>query len=92
MKKYFFGWGNFKWLVQELLKVASNKKSYFSKKRLESGLAFIVLQWGMIYFLIHSLDKMTSSDLLIWAGIEFAICGYTLNHIQKEKKLDKEKQ
>jgi hypothetical protein len=89
MKTYFFGWTNFKWLIRELLKVASNEDSFFSKKRIESGIAFIIMQWGMIYFIIHSMDKMTSSDLLIWAGIEGVVCGYTLTQIQKEKALEK---
>ena len=29
---------------------------------------------------------MTTSDLAIWAGIEFAVSGYMLSQIQKEKK------
>lgn len=86
MKTYFFGWANIKLGITELIKMYSNKDSFFSKKRFESGVAFIIMQWGMVYFLIHSMEKMTSSDLLIWAGIEGVICGYTLNQIQKEKK------
>ena len=31
---------------------------------------------------------MTASDLVIWAGIEFAVSGYIVNQIQKEKKDD----
>jgi hypothetical protein len=64
----------------------SSKKSYFSKKRIESGVAFIVAQWGMIFFLLEKHSDMTSSDLAIWAGIEFAVSGYIVNQIQKEKK------
>jgi hypothetical protein len=84
--KTFIGWTNLKWLIKELINVYSNKKSYFSKKRIESGIAFLIGQFGMIYFLMQNHDKMTSSDLAIWAGIEFAVSGYMLNQIQKEKK------
>ena len=63
----------------------SSKSSYFAKKRVESGIAFGVAQWGMIYFLLENHAKLTSSDIAIWAGVEFAICGYMINQIQKEK-------
>lgn len=86
LPKTFFGWSNIKWLIKELMNVYSVKKSYFSKKRLESGMAFLVGQFGMVYFLIQNHATMTSSDLAIWAGIEFAISGYMINQIQKEKK------
>ena len=88
-KKYFFGWTNFKFLITEFVKMYSNQDSFFSKKRFESGVAFVIMQWGMVYYLIHSMEKMTSSDLLIWAGIDAVICGYTLNQIQKEKVQEK---
>ena len=85
-KNWFFGWTNIKRLIKELIKLYSNESSYFSKKRVESGIAFLIGQWGMIYFLIININKLTSSDMFIWAGIEFAISGYILNQIQKEKK------
>ena len=85
-KKYFFGWENIKFALTEIIKIYSNKPSFFSKKRLESGIAFIIAQWGMIYFLLQKMPVMTSSDLAIWAGIEFAVSGYIINQIQKEKK------
>jgi len=85
-KKYFFGWTNLKWLIKELIAVYSSKPSYFSKKRLESGLAFITAQWGMIYWLIKNVEAISASELAIWAGIEFAVAGYMVNQIQKEKK------
>ena len=87
-KKWFFGWFNIKFLIKELVKLYSNEPSYFSKKRVESGIAFIVGQWGMIYFLTQNIDKLTTSDIAIWAGVEFAIAGYIINQIQKEKKVE----
>jgi len=88
LPKTFFGWTNIKWAIKELINVYSSKKSFFSKKRLESGMAFLIGQFGMVYFLIQNHAEMTSSDLAIWAGIEFAISGYMLNQIQKEKRKD----
>lgn len=86
-KKYFFGWSSWKWLFREILKIYSSKEdSFFSKKRIESGISFIILQWGMIYWLILNISKITSSDMLVWAGIECVICGYTLTKIEDAKK------
>jgi hypothetical protein len=85
-KKYFFGWANIKFVLSEIVKMYSSKPSFFSKKRIESGVAFAIAQWGMIFFLLEKHTEMTSSDLAIWAGIEFAVSGYILNQIQKEKK------
>jgi hypothetical protein len=86
--EWFFGWLNIKFLIKELIKLYSNEPSYFSKKRVESGIAFIVGQWGMIYFLTQNIDKLTTSDIALWAGVEFAIAGYIINQIQKEKKVE----
>lgn len=86
-KKYFFGWSNIKSIITEFSKIYSTKPSLLSKKRIESGIAFIVAQWGMIFFLLTKISIMTTSDLAIWASIEFAISGYIINHIQKEKSV-----
>jgi hypothetical protein len=77
-----------KWLKTEILNMYSAKPSFFSKKRVESGIAFLIGQWGMVFFLLEKHTIMTASDLAIWAGIEFAISGYMLNQIQKEKKVE----
>ena len=71
-----------KWFFTELMKMYSSEDSYFSKKRVESGVAFVISQWGMIWFLIKKIDVLTASDMLIWAGIEFAVAGYMVNQIQ----------
>lgn len=89
-KKWFFGWTNVKWLIKELINLYTTKDSFFSKKRIESGIAFIIGQWGMIYFLTKNIDKLTTSDITLWAGLEFAIAGYIVSQIQKEKKLNEE--
>ena len=86
MKTYFFGWTNIKWLITELRNIYSSKDSYFSKKRIESGVAFGIAQWGMIYFLLEHHSKLTMGEFLLWAAAEFAVSGYIINKIQSEKK------
>lgn len=86
-KKYFFGWTNIRWVIKEIVNLYSSTSSYFSKKRIESGISFAIGQWGMIYFMMQNIDELTTSDAVLWAGVEFAISGYIINQIQKEKKL-----
>ena len=82
----FFGWENIKWLIREITNMYSSKDSFFSKKRIESGVAFAVAQWGMIFFILEKHSSLTMTDLIMWAGVEFAISGYIIHQIQKEKK------
>ena len=91
-KKYFFGWGNIKKFITEIIKIYSSKPSFFSKKRIESGIAFIIAQWGMIFFLLEKHSVLTMTDLIMWAGVEFAISGYIIHQIQKEKKTEEQKE
>jgi len=74
---------------QELLKITSTGKSWFSKKRLEGSLAFTIGHIGMIVYLIMNICGMPMVDMAIWASIEFTIAGYNTYHIQKQKKEDK---
>lgn len=87
-KKMFFGWDNIKWGIKELINIYSSKDSYFSKKRIESGLAFIIAQWGMIFFLLEKHSTLTMGEFLLWAAAEFAVSGYIINKIQKEKQAE----
>jgi hypothetical protein len=80
--------GHIKWFFTEVMNMYSNNPSFFSKKRVESGIAFFISQWGMVYWLLKRFDVMTTSDFAMWAGIELAAAGYILNQIQKEKMLD----
>ena len=75
-----------KWFFKEVGKIYSTEDSYFSKKRIESGIAFAIGQFGMIYFLVQSVDTMSMQDMLMWSGTEFLMAGYTVSQIQKEKK------
>ena len=87
-KKFFFGWLNIKWFISEIGKMYSSKPSFFSKKRIESGIAFIIAQWGMIFFLLSKYDTLTMGEFLLWSAAEFAVSGYIIHQIQKEKKQD----
>lgn len=77
-----------KWFITEIINIYPNKPSYFSKKRVESGVAFAVAQWGMITFLLKKMDTLTMGEFLLWAAAEFAVSGYIINKIQKEKASD----
>lgn len=88
-KKYFFGWGNIKKGITEIIRVYSDKPSFFSKKRIESGIAFIIAQWGMVFYLLKKYPDLTMTDIVMWATIEFGVSGYIIHQIQKEKKMDK---
>jgi len=69
-KTYFFGWANLKWFITEISKMYSSKPSYFSKKRIESGVAFAIAQVGMVFFLIMKYETLHMSDFLWWAAAD----------------------
>ena len=59
---------------------------FSQKKRVESGIAFIIAEWGMVFFLLKKYPDLTMTDIIMWASIQFTISGYILHQIQKEKK------
>jgi len=79
-----------KWFFTEFMNMYSGKKSYFSKKRIESGVAFVVAQWGMIFFLLEKHSTLNMGEFLLWATVEFAVAGWMVNKIQKEKSTNTE--
>jgi hypothetical protein len=85
-KKYFFGWENIKWFLKEILTMYSASTSFFSKKRIESGVAFLIAQWGMIFFLLKKHSDLSMTDFVMWVAVEMAVAGYMVHQIQKEKK------
>ena len=91
-KKYFFGWGNIKKCITEIIRIYSEKPSFFSKKRIESGIAFIVAEWGMIFYLLKKYPDLTMTDMVMWATIQFGVSGYIIYQIQKEKKTEDKNQ
>lgn len=87
-KKFFFGWENIKWGIKEMMNIYSSSPSFFSKKRIESGVAFLIAQFGMVFFLLQKYQGLSMGEFLLWAGAEFAVSGYIINKIQKEKESD----
>ncbi len=84
-KKWFFGWTNIKWFIKEMMNIYTAKKTYFSKKRIESGIGFVIAEWGMIFYLLAKINTMTMVEFGMWASIQFFIAGYIVRQIQKEK-------
>ena len=74
-----------KWFFTEMMNMYSAKTSYFSKKRIESGVAFVIAQWGMIFFLLEKHSTLSMGEFLLWATAEFAVAGWMIHKIQKEK-------
>lgn len=85
-KKYFFGWSNIKWFIKQIICIYSNSDSFFSKKRIESGIGFMIAEFGMIFYLLSRIDQMDIVDFSAWASIQFFVAGYIVNEIQKQKK------
>jgi uncharacterized protein (DUF2132 family) len=89
-KKYFFGWGNLKRGITELIKTFSSKPSLFSSKKIERGLLFAsALIMVIVYFSYH-MKLMHSGDMLLITGALFVYAGYTMNMTRKDK-LDERK-
>lgn len=76
---------NTRWFFVEVIKMYSNQPSFFSKKRIESGISFIIAQCGMIYFFVTHVADLSMGEFLLWASAEFAVAGYIVNQIQNEK-------
>ena len=84
-ERFMATWSTFKWFIKEVAMIYSSGRSFFSKKRVESGAAFIIAQWGMIFFLLEKHSTLSMGEFLLWAAAEFAVSGYIINKIQKEK-------
>lgn len=74
-----------KYYIKELIKIYSNEKSFFSKKRIESGIAFIIGQILLIIYFANKLPILNTMDFVTLILIEFALAGYILNKIEKNK-------
>lgn len=83
--KWFFGWTNIKWFITEMVNIYTARKTYFSKKRIESGIGFVIAEWGMIFYLLAKINTLTMVEFGMWASIQFFIAGYIIRQIQKEK-------
>jgi hypothetical protein len=41
----------------------------------------------MVFFLIKKIDTLDVYEFVMWASVEFLVAGYTINKIQREKRL-----
>ena len=74
------------WIITELIKMYSDTPSFFSKKRVESGIAFFAAESGMVYYFWSHLKTMDMASLVMWASTQFLVAGYSISKIQEEKK------
>jgi hypothetical protein len=81
---------NLKWFFSELIKLLSDEKSYFSKKRVESFIIFLAVLITYIWYCIVNITTMSATDFTLVSGAIMVYGGYTVNSIQKEKKMNKE--
>ena len=72
-KKFFFGWNNIKWFIRECRNIASGKKSFFSQKRIQQLVAFGVLMWGAVYYMINKVATMGAADFVLWSTVPASI-------------------
>lgn len=81
---------NFEFIIKELIKTMSTRPSFFSKKRVEGSVAFIISQIGMVAWLVLNVMIMNVGEIIAWATIELFIAGYYVSQIQKEKQDNKD--
>jgi len=81
---------NLKWFFGELIKLLSDEKSYFSKKRVESFIIFLAVLITYVWYCIVNITTMSATDFTLVSGAMMVYGGYTVNSIQKEKKMNKE--
>ena len=81
---------NLKWFFSELIKLLSDEKSYFSKKRVESFIIFLAVLITYVWYCIVNITTMNATDFTLVSGAIIVYGGYTVNSIQKEKKMNKE--
>ena len=48
----------------------------------------MIAQWGMIFFLLEKHIDLSMGEFLLWAMAEFAVAGWMIHKIQKEKSDD----
>lgn len=85
---FVIGRNKFKWLTYELLKMYSGDPSFFSKKRIESGIAFSFAFWMTAYYLMKNIIGMDIWSFGYVLSVWLFIAGYTVSQIQSEKKIN----
>lgn len=86
MKEPLFTKENFKFFVVELIKLGSNKKSYFSLKRILAIHGWIIAQWGLIMWALHNWNTTDYVGIIAWASVNLGSNLAFTTLIQKEKR------
>lgn len=81
----FFGWENIKWLIREFMKMYSTEKSYFSKKRFESSIAFCSAIGVLLCYVWSHRHTLQNSEMLADVTLLVGLAGYYVKKIQDEK-------
>ena len=71
--------------IKELIKIYAVEDSFFSKKRIESGIAFAFALGATIYYVSKKIDTMDMWSFGYVMTTWLFIAGYTVNQIQNEK-------
>lgn len=85
-KKWLFGTTNIRWGIKQLILMYSNQPSFFSKKRIESGIAYTTAIGMDISFVIKRWSTLDTYDFLSHIVILLFVAGYAVNQIQREKR------
>jgi len=80
-------WGTIKWFSMELIKVGSNQKSFFSKKRIMEIIAFTSGEVSLLSFFFYNISRLSTMDAIAVATVFFAVAGYTLKKTEEAKQI-----
>lgn len=81
-----------KWVSNEILNTFSNKKSFFSSKRIERFLIFSLMISLTVLFVVKSIITcaLGATDFIIIIGTWLGYGGWNTTQISKDKKNDSE--
>lgn len=71
---------------EEILNTFSNKKSFFSSKRIERCITFLTVLILTIIFIAINIKKLTAVDFTAVIGVLLVYGGYNTYQISKDKK------
>lgn len=80
-----FGYNNFKFVITELVKILSDKPSYFSQKRIKANIAFVAALVVLLGHAWFTRNEMTTMEACEIGLILLGVAGYMVNKTQKEK-------
>ena len=74
------------WFFGELLKVFSDQKSFFSLKRIERGVLFVVAIVLICNYVMRNMGTISPEGLLIITTPLFVYAGFSMAKTEKAKK------